>query len=425
MHNLTRRSCAVAALAAGALVAAGPTAFAAGGGPARPNSAYSVTSEAAAWLVSQLTGPNKDHYVFPGTTYADDGNTADGVLALDAAGVAHHATERMVAWLQQDAGNYVGTAPNFYPGSLAKLLIVAEAEHVDVHDFDGNGLDLVTSLAGEENPDGLYQDPDTQYGYESTVSQALALIALSNTGDPTDAPDTAAIKWLTDQQCPDGGFRNNETPHTVTTCDSEVDTTSFAIQGLIEVGGDVTDAVTWLESQQNNDGGFGAPASDANSTAVAVQALYAAGHEPSLALAWLRKHQRHTCAPGKNNGAIRLNNEPFNVDTALRATTQAVQALALAPLAVIDGSDAAGKTPPTVICVPSEGPGVGTTGGSGGSGSGGGGKHHHHVKAIVDYKPVATLPKTGPPPLAPTAGIAVDLLFVGGLMAFFARRRSA
>src|SRR3954454_17998445 len=134
-----------AGAAAGLIALGGASAAGAATGPFVPG-ATSVPN-AAAWLVAQLTGPNHDHYNFPGTTFADDGNTADGVLALDAAQVAQTAAARMTAWLESDVANYAGTAPNYYPGSLAKLLIVAEAQHVDVHDF--GGVDLVAALLGE------------------------------------------------------------------------------------------------------------------------------------------------------------------------------------------------------------------------------------------------------------------------------------
>jgi hypothetical protein len=415
MSQLARRAVATGSLAAIALVIAAPSAQAAGGGPGRPAFFQTTPADAgASWLAGQLTGSAKDHYLFPGSTFADDGNTADGVLAMDAAEVAHNAAARATAWLEGDAANYAGTAPNFYPGSLAKLLLVAEAEHIDVHSF--GGLDLVGSLTGLEASDGLYADPDTQYGYESTISQALALIALSNTGTASEAPDANAITWLTDQQCPDGGFRNNETPHTVQTCTSDLDTTSFASQGLVETGTSATSAVNWLSNQQNSDGGFGSP-SNANSTAVAAQALLAAGQEPTLALLWLRKHQQGCTADGAQWGAIRFDDGAFDAGTALRASTQATQAIALAPLADIDASDSAGRTP-VLSCAVAEQAG------------GGGGvvqptANHPHDKATDSGVEAATLPRTGPAPVGPTLGIATDLLFVGTLLVFFARRRSA
>jgi hypothetical protein len=475
MYDVKRRVAAigVSLLAISAALAAPATA--ATGKPRADLNVGSPTNQAAGWLVDQLVGPDKDHYNFPGSDYADDGNTADGVLALDAAGVAHDAAARMLAWLQADAANYAGFAPNYYPGSLAKLLIVAEAENVDLHDF--GGIDLVTALLGTENTGsdpalvGLYQNPDSQYGYESTITQALAVIALSNTGTPADAPSTAAVQWLVDQQCPDGGFRNNETPHTPTGCTSDLETTAFAVQGLVEASTDVSSALAWLDGQQNGDGGFGSPASNANATAVVAQAFLAANQEPTNALLWLRDHQVGcSIDDGQDRsaiGAIAFDDNGYEHDTALRATTQALQAIALESLAMIDAAGADAETPGIALCSAAGGSDTGGTGtgtapggptsgddrddaGDCAAGSSSGAPLRASDPETADADPesldadpesavatqgsiaaasaaadpcVEALPVTGPFPAGPTAGIAVDCLVVGTLMLVAARRR--
>lgn len=477
MYDVRRRIAAIGVAALAVTAALAAPAAAATGKPGADLAVGSPTSQAAAWLVEQLVGPDKDHYTFPGSDYADDGNTADGLLALDAAGVAHEAAARMLAWLQADAANYAGFAPNYYPGSLAKLLIVAEAENVDQHSF--GGIDLVTALLGTENTGsdpalvGLYQNPDSQYGYESTITQALALVALFNTGDPGDAPSAEAVQWLVDQQCPDGGFRNNETPHTPTGCTSDVETTAFAVQGLVEAGEDVSAALAWLDGQQNSDGGFGSPISNANATAVVAQAFLAANQEPTDALLWLRDHQVGCQVDGDNTegpvGAIAFDDNGYERDSALRSTTQGLQAMALESLAMIDAADAAAAVPSRLFCAASAGGGTGGgTGGNGGGTPGGGGAPDSADCAAggrsVTSGPVASLdpesrdadpesieadpesleaqsgsatadgtaaaadcpevlPLTGPFPVGPAAGIAVDCLVVGALMAIGARRR--
>jgi hypothetical protein len=477
MYDVKRRAAAIAVSALAISAALAGPAAAAGGKPGTGLQLGSPTNQAAGWLVNQLVGPDKDHFTFPGSDYADDGNTADGLLALDAAGVAHEAAARMLAWLQTDAANYAGFAPNYYPGSLAKLLIVAEAENVDLHDF--GGIDLVTSLIGTENTGsdptlvGLYQNPDAQYGYESTITQALALIALSNTGTPADAPSTAAVQWLLDQQCPDGGFRNNETPHTPTGCTSDLETTAFAVQGLVEVGQDVSSALDWLDGQQNGDGGFGSPKSNANATAVAAQAFLAANQEPTNALLWLRD-QQVGCAVDNGAdqdavGAITFDDSGYDHDSALRATTQALQAIALNALAMVDAGGAVTATPDLVFCYAAgggSGPGGNGDGGNDGGTRGDGGDDDGTCAAgstagrvvagdpetadadpeSIDADPESSaagastlasltadsadcpevLAVTGGRfPAGPAAGIAVDCLVVGTLMAIGARRRRA
>jgi hypothetical protein len=305
---------------------------------------------AAGWLARQLSGPNQDHFVtsFGGTKYADDGNTADGVLAMDAAHVSQKAAKRMTAWLQKDAANYAGTAPNYYPGSLAKLLLVAEAQHVDIHDF--GGIDLVAALEGEENQDGLYDDPDAQYGYESPLTQALAIIALSHTGSPADAPHGKPVQWLVGQQCGDGGFATATADTPAATC-NDVDTTAFAAQALLTAGSTTAahDAIAWLRKHHNKDGGWGLdqdgkPMSNANSTAVVAQAMLQNGGTARAALRWLTDHQVKCGAKKARRGAVRYTTG-FDHATALRATTQAAQALGHRWLGHIDNTDAVDAQP--------------------------------------------------------------------------------
>jgi hypothetical protein len=304
---------------------------------------------AAGWLARQLSGADKDHFTtsFGGTKYVDYGLTADGVLGMDAAHVAQAAAKRMTTRLQKDAAAYAGTAPNYYPGSLAKLLLVAEAQHVDIHDF--GGIDLVAALEGEENQDGLYDDPDEQFGYESPLTQALAIIALSNTGSPADAPHGKPVQWLVGQQCGDGGFATSTADTPAATC-TDVDTTAFAAQALLTAGSNAAaDAVKWLRKHHNKDGGWGLDPdgkalSNANSTAVVAQALLQNGGTARAALRWLTDHQVKCGAKRSRRGAVRFTTG-FEHATALRATSQATQALGHRWLGHIDNTDAVDAQP--------------------------------------------------------------------------------
>ena len=307
------------------------------------------SAAAAGWLARQLRGKHNDHYSvsFGGSTYVDDGLTADGVLSMDAAHVGQAAAKRMTTRLQKDATTYAGTAPNYYPGSLAKLLLVAEAQHADMHDF--GGIDLVAAIQGEENNQGLYDDPDQQYGYESPLTQALAVIALSNTGSSADAPDNKAVHWLVGQQCADGGFATATTDKPAKTC-TDVDTTSFAAQALLTTKSPAAqDALSWLRKHRNNDGGYGLdpngkPTSNANSTAVAAQAQLQNGGSARRSLRWLTNHQIGCGGKRSRQGAVRYA-KGFDHATALRATTQATQALARRWLGHIDNTDAVDAQP--------------------------------------------------------------------------------
>lgn len=345
-----RRTASCAALTALAVATSTIAATAADAtGNRHASSTRKPAAAAAGWLARQLTGPKHDHYVvkFGGSTYVDDGLTADGVLAMDAAHVAQAAAQRMTTRLEKDASTYAGTAPNYYPGNLAKLMLVAEAQHVALHDF--GGINLVAALTGEEDSNGLYDDPDAQNGYDSPLTQALAIIALSHTGSRADAPDKRAIRWLVGQQCGDGGFATATATTPAATC-TDVDTTAYAAQALLTAGSPAaTSALRWLRKHRNTDGGFGLqpngkPLSNANSTAVAVQALLESGGTARSPLRWLTHHQVGCTGKRARRGAIRYSTG-FDHATALRATSQATQALARRWLGHIDNAKATNAQP--------------------------------------------------------------------------------
>lgn len=297
---------------------------------------------AAGYLARQLVGTHHDHYVdlFEGKKYADYGETADAVLAMDAGGGSQAAAARATKWLEAHTGDYIGTAPNIYPGDAAKLLLVAEAQHVNPESF--GGTDLVGAIVGDEGAGtgtlaGQYQNPgDTKYG-SNMISQSLAVLALAN-GSTFGGPDAAAVGFLQNQQCLDGGFQVSIRPSG--DCSGEdVDTTAYAIQALQAADGKtgLDQAITWLRQQRNSDGGWGetpGAKSDANSTAIAVEALVAT-HHAATGVSWLRRHQQN-CKAKVGRGAVRLAGSRYNAVDDLRATSQAGVALALESLTEVD-----------------------------------------------------------------------------------------
>lgn len=131
---------------------------------------------------------------------------------------------------------------------------------------------------------GLYGSQDPQY--DGTFRQSLAILAL--TAADQQVPQ-AAVDWLVDQQCADGGwtpFREDTSADCVAK-QEDTNSTAMAVQALTAVGGRLTavkDAVAWLSRQQNDDGGVGyqaGGATDANSTALWAQALNAAEVDPA------------------------------------------------------------------------------------------------------------------------------------------------
>ncbi|MGN6473212.1 MAG: prenyltransferase/squalene oxidase repeat-containing protein [Mycobacteriales bacterium] len=316
-------------------------------------------SAAAAGYLARHLAAHSNHFFFPGTKFADDGETADAVLSMDAAGVAQHEASLATKWLEQDAGNYLGgTAPNIYPGSAAKLLLVAEAQHVNPQNF--GGIDLVGAIVGTEGggsaPAGEYQNPsDTTYS-ASVLVQSLAVLALANSSS-TAGPSTNAVSFLAGQQCVDGAFQvaiRTDTCVDCATSDNDVDTTAYAVQALLAAGEHsvANSAAKWLVSAENSDGGWSetpGAASDANSTALAVEALVATHRGVGAGFKWLLSHQEGCKAKAGRRGAVVLSASKYVAATAIRATSQAGAALALRPLAWIDKSGARGAAP-TLKC---------------------------------------------------------------------------
>ncbi|MGW2034884.1 prenyltransferase/squalene oxidase repeat-containing protein [Streptomyces argyrophylli] len=134
-------------------------------------------------------------------------------------------------------------------------------------------------------PAGLYGKGDPTY--DGVWRQSLTLLAQRTLGY---RPATAAVDWLTGQQCANGSFAAFRAAP-AKPCDDKVradtNSTAAAVQALAAADGHgiaVGKAVDWLKSVQNEDGGWGyypgAP-SDTNSTSVVIGALTAAGTDPA------------------------------------------------------------------------------------------------------------------------------------------------
>ncbi|WP_255744018.1 prenyltransferase/squalene oxidase repeat-containing protein [Streptacidiphilus sp. ASG 303] len=140
-------------------------------------------------------------------------------------------------------------------------------------------------------PPGLYGKDDPTY--DGVWRQSLALLALHTA---QVRPADAAVRWLTGQQCGDGGWPSfrADTADACTAATEDSNATALAVQALTALGGhDAATArgVSWLRRHQNPDGGWSynpGGASDGNSTGLAVNALVAAKADP----AQVRKHDR-------------------------------------------------------------------------------------------------------------------------------------
>lgn len=300
---------------------------------------------AAGWLAGQLTGENKDHFVFAGGDFADIGLTIDAVFAFDAAGVAGDAARRATAFVRDNASSYVGFGEERFAGSYAKLLLLAEAQAADVSSF--GGLDLPAELTALEcgatrtdcaTTPGRYANKTGATGYDpaadfsSPLTQALAVIALHRTTSAD--PSATAITYLLSEACPDGGYPSSfAASRGGAACTSDPDVTGFVIQGLFAVGrgADAQPAVTWLSGRQAADGSFGGSGAtakaNANSTAVAAQALRVAGQVAAAnkAVEFLLTLQAGCAAKAGDRGQIAY--DKSGSGDPVRATAQAVLGL--------------------------------------------------------------------------------------------------
>jgi hypothetical protein len=308
---------------------------------------------AAGYLARQLKGVHHDHYVdvFGKSTFPDDGETADAILSMDAAGVARLASTRATAWLEKDASNYLTgggfTKNGTYPGSAAKLLLVATVEHVNPTKFgkvDVLGDLLADEGAGTGAAPGQFQNSDDPGSDSSSnLIQSLAVLALAVSPKSPNGPDSAAIDFLAGQQCANGGYELAIRADTATDCtadDEDIDTTAYAVQALTATNkhAAASAAVAWLLKQRNPDEGWGETPkanSDANSTALAVEALIATHRRPLEGVTWLRNHQQG-CRATTARGAVRFQGAKYVAATALRATSQAGVALAYKSLSEVD-----------------------------------------------------------------------------------------
>jgi hypothetical protein len=308
---------------------------------ATPVAADTTTDPAEAagsWLAAQLVDGERFEASFGDDVFPDQGLTADAVFALAAAGVASGTIEAATDWLATQVDAYTGAGGDVWAGATAKLLLVAEVTGRDGTSF--GGVDLPAKLLDREQESGRFTDQSGFGDFSNVITQSLAVLALERA---TAGPSDAAVDYLVDAQCDDGGFP----VQFVGACTSSVDGTAFAVQALAAVGGAdeaITDAVGWLAATQATDGSFSSPDGvNANSTGLAAVALSLAGRDTEAAAArdWLLATQDGCDDP--EPGAI-----PFNRDDrgdVVRATTQALPGLVSATLGTLSSAGASSALP--------------------------------------------------------------------------------
>lgn len=329
--------------------------------PAVSGTTATQAENAAAFIAATLAAGG-DHYVYPGTTYFDGGNTIDAILALDGAGVGQSEAAAATDYLAAHLGDYIGTGGETYAGPTAKALLAFVAQGWDPHQV--GGTDLVSTLAGLETSSGRFSDHSAFGDYSNTIGQALAIIALARAGGTVS---TQAVSFLLAQQCSDGGFRNDLA---VQGCTSDPDATAFAVQALLTVAsstpptaGAAAAGLDYLVARQGADGGIASAQSpeNANTTGVAAQAFAAGGRASALSEAQgfiaglqydctyqapLRGGIAFTAADRAGTGTT------TPADSDLRATPQAALGLAGGTLAWVSGVENSPGTTAMVCAAP-------------------------------------------------------------------------
>ncbi len=258
----------------------------------------------AGWLAGQLTPGG---YLLSATSpgQPDLVATANAVLALASAGLRAPAS-RALTYLEGHIDQYVVTGGADGPGQLALLILDAHALGVDpdhlrrdrsrlasardpAHARDrrralrGAGPDLRRRLPARTLPGGA-----CSAGVVGAASLGTAAVHNAET-------------WLTDQQCPNGGWTSFVTVSNP--CDGspasfegpDTNSTALAVVGLEAQGAlsgtAAAAALGFIENAQDGDAGWGffpnapgAPGStDPDSTALVIQAILALGHSPANA----------------------------------------------------------------------------------------------------------------------------------------------
>lgn len=336
--------------------------------------------QGASWLAGQLTHGLIHNTQFGG--FDDYGLTADTGLELATVGghpTAVHAVRSALAAHVTDYVSYPsGTGTHTSAGSLAKLLVVAQATGANPAAFGGHNLvgelsALVSKSAptsgriedqlgeGDTDPTTDGDQPDTDFA--NVLGQALAARGLGN----AHAADAAGVlAFLLKQQCPAGWFRINFTGDKTSAtqgCSSadkaDTDATSYAVIQLAalhtrtaSVNAAIARARSWLRAHQHSGGawggGAGTTAVNANSTGLAAWALGSSAASRKAAI-WLRRHQARdagTCRTplARDKGAVayddtaRTEGRAHGISAASRdqwrrATAQVLVALRYAPSA--------------------------------------------------------------------------------------------
>jgi hypothetical protein len=218
-------------------------------------------------------------------TDSSPGETIDNHLAFVSAGYDPAAIttngNSPLDYLTGAAESYTrDDSDEIFPAQTGKLIVGVVAAGGDPANFGSPALNLTGDLTSTLQATGAYSSTasrDFATGAAGVTAQSFALLGLAAAGESVP---TAAIDFLKGLQNANGSW-------------GSPDNTGLALQALIAAGvapGDqaIADAITWLRDNQAASGGWlGFSGVSVNSTAFAIQGLLAAGVDLTSA-EWLK-----------------------------------------------------------------------------------------------------------------------------------------
>jgi len=311
--------------------------------------------QGAQWLANQIT---HDGGVLQNFGKADPVDTAYAVIGMRATGVDRAASDEAIAALKTKIGSDLETGGHASPGALAEYVMAAVADGQDPRHFGGVGpsnnlVDRLLATARTGGSDkGLFGASDPTF--DGAFRQGLALEALKAAGVSSSDPRvSAAITWLTNQQCANGLWEAYRS-HVGTACPAadpktftgpDTNSTSSAVQGLAAWGKfpRASSLLSSLKNSQSSDGGFPFvaaknQASDPDSTALVIQTLLAESSSPTSAMWKKGTHTPYTALASFQLGCTSSDFGAFTYPGSpaanLFATVQSVPAMAAKTLPV-------------------------------------------------------------------------------------------
>jgi hypothetical protein len=345
VHILRRTLMGASAVGLATLLSAATmTSFAApaGAASAQPQiPQFAAAQSAATWIAGQQAAN--------GSIGGSLSTTVNAILALAGAHVDSGGAQAALTYVEANADSYITVDSADGPGQLANLILDAHAMGVDPTKF--GGTNLVARLLATEQASGADAGlfgTETQLNdfFVGTYDQGLALAALKAAGVTAN---TAAIGWLTSQQCSSGGWAFPNQAIGVCAEDSssfqgaDDQTTSLAVQGLEAQGaltsGVEASALSFLSAGQDPDGGWSyypnsasqPQETDSQSTGLVIQALLALGLSPTNSTFSSSAHspvtalQSFVVTSGSDKGALGYQD---NTSGNILATNQDVPTLA-------------------------------------------------------------------------------------------------